>query len=172
MKEIIEEKNKFLSDKTQYKDYNDYFYILEAYIPFFSNFGLEEFSDYFEFVDVPGLNEISDKFEKDNLYINFLSVFKNNICFSIFIFDSEYYHDEINTKEILLKFKEKLNNCDNNSLYILNKSDLCSDLKKSIKIFKEYIFKELEIKKEDEKNILDFSSKNFLLKKRKKKEFK
>ena len=172
VKEIIEDKNKFLSDKTQYKDYNDYFYILEAYIPFFSNFGLEEFSDYFEFVDVPGLNEISDKFEKDNLYIKFLSVFKNNICFSIFIFDSEYYHDEINTKEILLKFKEKLNNCDNNSLYILNKSDLCSDLKKSIKIFKDYIFKELKIKKEDEKNILDFSSKNFLLKKRKKKEFK
>ena len=103
VKKIIENINKFLSDKTKCKGYNDYFYILEAYIPFFPNFGLEEISKYFEFVDVPGLNEISDK-EKDNIYIKFLNMFKNNICFPLFIFDSLFYRDEINSKEILLKF--------------------------------------------------------------------
>ena len=84
VKEIIENKNKYVSDKTKYKNYDEYFYILEAYIPFFANNGLEDISDYFEFVDFPGLNEIVNKYEKDNLYIKFLKVIKNNICLSIF----------------------------------------------------------------------------------------
>ena len=165
VKKIIENKNKYVSDKTKYKNYDEYFYILEAYIPFFPNNGLEEISDYFEFVDFPGLNEIVNKYEKDNLYIKFLRVIKNNICLSIFIFDSEYYHDEINSKKIFIKYNEILNNCDNNniSLYILNKSDKCTDLKESMNNFKNYINKELNIKGK----ILDFCSKKFLLKKRK-----
>ena len=57
------------------------------------------------------------------------------------------------------------------SLYT-NKSDLCSEPEKSLQIFKDYITKELNIKVENEKNILDFCSKISLLKKRKKLEFK
>ena len=47
------------------------------------------------------------------------------------------------------------------NLYILNKSDLCSDLEKLKNIFKDYIFKELKIKKEDEKKYFRFFFKKF-----------
>ena len=104
IKQIIKEKNKFLSDKSQIKNPDHYFYILESYIPFFEN--LNEISSYFEFIDVPGLNEISIFSDKENIYIDkIIPIFVKNVCFSIFIFDSENYHDENNSKNIFFSYK-------------------------------------------------------------------
>ena len=106
-----------------------FFYILESNIPLFSqNEDLEIYTDYFEFMDTPGLNEAQD------FYIeHIIPIIKENVRFAIFIFDAT----KINTKDtndivrtINKKFgvkEDKLGIKYNHSLIICNKIDKIQD---------------------------------------------
>ena len=84
VKEIIKDKNKFLSQKSD-NEYKDYFAILETYIPFFHYFQCEDISDYFEFIDVPGLSEISNNSKVENIYNkSIIPILQYNIKFSFY----------------------------------------------------------------------------------------
>ena len=106
--------------------------------------------------NVPELNEISYNLNNDNIYFEkVLPFIINNIKFSIFIFETKFY---TNTQSISLykKFIDKLNNKSKdyfdekvslanpqvNSIYILNKIDLCDKkggIKQEEKDFKKFI---------------------------------
>lgn len=82
------EKNIMADDR----DINRYFYILELNIPFFNED--KELSNYFELMDIPGLNESSGDF-----YLNKIIPYIINKClFSIYIFDSEHYEGKDTSK--------------------------------------------------------------------------
>jgi hypothetical protein len=62
--------------------------IIETNISFFNNKELKEYSQIFEFMDIPGLNDNYNFFR-----INILPVITYNIKFSFFIFDCERLRD-------------------------------------------------------------------------------
>ena len=155
IKKVIEKRNKDLIEKKIENIPQNYFYIIENYIPFFEG-NYEKYADFFEFLDIPGLNEISDDLKSDNIYYeNVLPLIVNNILFSMFIFETKFY-ETANSIQIYKKFNDKLmdgnqnyfdekikiNNPQINSIYILNKIDLCDKeggLKKENKDFQDYL---------------------------------
>ena len=114
-----------------------YFLIIEVNIPLF-NGELEEYGNLFEFMDVPGLNEISDKGNdvSDNIYFKeIIPIIIPNIKFAILLFDAVKFNDE-DTKDILIKLGDGIDNNDLNklghdillnSIFILNKIDTIGD---------------------------------------------
>ena len=88
-----------------------------------------KYSEIFEFMDLPGLNEK----EGDNSFFNsnILPVISNNIKFSFFIFDYFSIKDN-DTFEVYNSFIKLFNIKIENSFYILNKIDLI-DLSKNKK---------------------------------------
>ena len=128
-KEIISNRNKYIN-KTQSELLNkeDFFMIIETKIPIF-NEDMIQYSEIFEFMDLPGLNEKEgdDSFFNQNI----LPVISNNTKFSFFIFDYSAIKDNDTFKvyESFIKlFDIKIENC----IYILNKIDLI-DLSKNKK---------------------------------------
>lgn len=186
IKKIIEKRNHDLMEKKIEDLPQNYFYIIENYIPLFEG-KYEKYADFFEFLDVPGLNEISDNLNNDNIYFEkVLPFIINNIKFSIFIFETKFY---TNTQSISLykKFIDKLNNKNKdyfdekvslvnpqvNSIYILNKIDLCDKkggIKQEEKDFKKFIEKDLKVNVRLNKRIL-LNSKEYILNKDKYKDF-
>ena len=133
IKDIIKKRNELLKKKELECLPENYFYIIETYIPLFEN-EYKLYSDYFEFMDIPGLNERIDEEYKYNIYFRkAIPLFINNVKFSIFIFDTMNYHNI--TQEPLINFNKELNsfykNYKNeslkenieNSILILNKID-------------------------------------------------
>ena len=187
--QVIEKKNKDIEEKKVGYDYKKYFLIIEYEIPFFiGNF--EKYAEFFEFMDIPGLNEtveISNNNEKNSIDENFyfkqiFPLIQNNIKFSLFIFAADTY-DKENSLQILKTYinggskknkKEKDNefsNYENNkNEEIKKKAELEKEQQKLFcynKTFKESIFilnkidKFKDEKEEGKKNFRDFISKNF-----------
>ena len=138
IKQIIEKRNRDLNEKKIPATPENYFYLIENYIPFFED-DYEKYSNFFEFLDVPGLNEISDNLNSDNIYFEkVLPMIINNIKFSMFIFETKFYQTK-NSISLYKKFIQILNSTNKdyfisgnilnesqeNSIYILNKIDLC-----------------------------------------------
>ena len=69
------------------RDINKYFYILELNIPLFNE--NKELGDYFELMDIPGLNE-----ENDFYIQKIIPTLVNKCLFSIYIFDLEKYRND------------------------------------------------------------------------------
>ena len=67
IKDIIQKRNEDLNNKIIDEIPENYFYIIENFIPFFEG-EYEKYADYFEFLDVPGLNEVSNNLNIDNIY--------------------------------------------------------------------------------------------------------
>ena len=151
--EIIARRNEELKNREKNDEKltvkSDYFLIIETNLPIFNDPVLEKFADYFEFLDIPGLDEGDIN---ENIYVkNLLPVIIPNISFSIFLFNSTniqtIYSTNIiqiiisNAKEIVKNsisrknygFLDKTNIdiiaeniCEEislNSLYIVNKID-------------------------------------------------
>ena len=145
--------------------------MIENYIPLFEGEEYEKYADFFEFLDVPGLNEISDNLDSDNIYFEkVLPLIINNIKFSMFIFETKFYQTR-NSIDLYNKFIGKLNlrnkdyfdkqkNLDEvrvNSIYILNKIDLChkeGGVKKEKEDFKKYLIDNFYISLDRNKVIL------------------
>lgn len=140
IKEAISKRNSDIKNEKLGRNPEKYFLLLETNIPFFNDDN-DYFSDFYEFMDFPGLNE---KDEKDNpngknkpdlFYKDYIPLILPNVKFAIFIFNLiDYKGDE--AKHLIDYFKDfsKLFNFPyleqicinsfNNSIFILNKIDL------------------------------------------------
>ena len=102
-------------------------------IPFFNKPEFAPYTNLFDLMDVPGLNE------NNEIYLQkLLPLFVYNIKFCFFIFDSTHYSNKTynNVKSL---FKENENNIINNSIYILNKYDKPEDKQRTEENFKSFI---------------------------------
>ena len=142
LKKIISERNNLISSAPECPDPEDFFILLETNIPLFSGEN-EEFSEYYEFMDLPGLDEGQNdsndyrhsKFFKDNI----LPKIAANAQFSLFLFDAERY---LKKSDVFIDYIQKyFKHTSNNSFYILNKIDLLDDKEKEVNNFKEEILK-------------------------------
>ena len=142
IREIIKQRNEKIANEGVECLPENYFYIIETYIPLFEKENFKKYSEFFEFMDIPGLNESNNDENKNNIYFRkILPLFINNVKFSIFIFDTMKYQDIsndafLNFQKELNSFYEIFNNEElkeniNDSIFILNKIDL-SDLKGGI----------------------------------------
>ena len=183
IKFVIEKRNEDIANKKLPNIPQNYFYIIESYIPFFSGEN-EIYADYFEFLDIPGLNENSDNLDKENIYYEkVLPLIINNIKFSLFIFDISNYQNSKNSTELYKKYikmlnsrnkdyfneKQILNDIQKNSIYILNKTDLykeADDLKKEKEKFEKYLESYINVNLESNKIFL-ISSKNSIIERQK-----
>jgi hypothetical protein len=146
------------------RDINKYFYILELNIPLF--YKNEEYGDFFELMDIPGLNE------KDDFYLSKIIPFIVNKClFSIYIFDLEKYEND-DTINIYKEYSSQLNKFYNtNSIYILNKIDCIPEKDKNnnknqnyyFENFKKFLKDDLNVNLE-KNDILKLNSKDLLIK--------
>lgn len=120
-KEIIKKRNQLIANDEAECIPENYFYILETYIPFFDDEKIKIYSNYFEFMDIPGLNEDNSNKNKEDIYFKkLLPLFINNIKFSVFIFDTTNYED--GKTDVLYNFEKKLN-----SFYEIYKNDILKE---------------------------------------------
>ena len=130
IKEIIIKRNEYIKDtKKELLNKEDFFMIIETKIPIFNRDDMIQYSEIFEFMDLPGLNEKEgdDSFFNQNI----LPVISNNTKFSFFIFDYSSIKDN-DTFKVYKSFIKLFNIKTENSFYILNKIDLI-DLPKNKK---------------------------------------
>ena len=181
---IISKRNKKIAKKELNLDPLNYFLIVEANLPIFNGTFLEKYSDIFEFMDVPGLNEAVDKEEKiDSVGNNFyfkkiIPTIIPNAKFFILMFDAENYQNE-DSMEIILKLKEqKGEKVIENSLFILNKIDICEGEKEEEELLNNFIknleekFDFLKGKLIVKENVIGISAKKLLSNRNKFKDFK
>ena len=144
VKAIIEKRNHDL-ENLGYRDshWEKYFMILEANIPLFRGEN-SIYSDLFEFMDIPGLNEFSEnKTETEHFYYKeLLPFFIYNIGFSLYVFDVEK-QQSVDSISIINTIMENYYNNDEkkqkNSIFILNKIDKVNDEENEIKNFKKIL---------------------------------
>lgn len=178
VKEIIKTRNEQLNNEKQLEELpENYFYIIESYISLFEGY-LEQYSDFFEFMDVPGLNESTLVENKENVYLDkVIPLFINNIKFAMFIFDTKNYEKNtdsiINNRDIFSIFYDKMNEFYKeynikeikNSIFILNKideSDKKGGIAKEEKDFKNYLQDKLHVQIKGNYLILFRADKEYL----------
>ena len=141
---IIKDKNEEEKNFTS-KDPKDYFLIMKINIPFFNDDEFALYSNFFELMDIPGLN---DGGEEEYYIKKLFPYFINNSKFCFFVFDAEEYQN-IDSQIIFNKISELFEDKENiykNSIIILNKVDLVEKEKES-KNFEQYLKDNLKIKK-------------------------
>ena len=158
LKNIVSKKNNFISNATNCPNPEDFFILIETKIPLFLGEN-EEYAKYFEFIDLPGLDEGKtssndfrhSKFFKENILPKIIS----NTKFSLFLFDAEKFlkKNDIFDNYIQNYFKDSYYN----SFFILNKVDLLDDYEKETNDFKNIILKE-KLKIDIHKCFIDYIS--------------
>ena len=106
------------------------------------------YSELFEFLDVPGLNEFTgdDNINKQFYYKDLLPFFIYNVGFSLYIFDAEKQESEDSFGIINNIMSQYFNNKEEkqkNSIFILNKIDKISNKKEEIENFQKILEKNL-----------------------------
>ena len=147
LKEKIHEINQKLSKCEELKNLKkeEFFYILEANLDIFKGRNYI-YSKMFEFMDLPGLNEITEFYLK-----NIIPLITPNTHFSIFLFDAGASEDQ-GTLKLFKNFLHLMNSkAKKNSFFIYNKLDIfnkdISEESKQILYFKnEILFKTYKIK--------------------------
>ena len=143
IQKIISDRNKLISEKNNLElQREDFFMIIETNFQIF-NKEMLKYSEIFEFMDLPGLNEQDG--ENNFFRKNILPIVASNTKFAIFIFDCLSIKDK-DTIEIYENFEELLKEKIENSFYILNKIDKATN-KKEIEIenFKNYIHERYDV---------------------------
>ena len=144
LNENIKKINKKISDCKDLNKLNneEFFYILEANLDIFRGQNYI-YSKIFEFMDLPGLNEITD------FYLNnIIPLITPNTHFSIFLFDAGASEDK-GTFKLFNKFLHLMNSkAKKNSFFIYNKLDIYEkDKNKQITHFKnDILFKTYKLK--------------------------
>ena len=155
-KQIIEKRNHDL-ENLGYRDshWEKYFMLLETNIPIFKGEN-EIYSDFFEFMDIPGLNEFNSEKNEDQhfYYKELLPFFIYNIGFSLYVFDAEK-QESVDSISIINNIMEQYYNNDEkkqkNSIFILNKIDkITKDQDNEINCFKKILEKNLKCHIENE----------------------
>ena len=141
IKQIIEDRNHALGSlEFKHSNWKKYFMILESNISLFNDYN-HRYSELFEFMDVPGLNEFSidDDISKQFYYKELIPFFIYNVGFCLFIFDAEKQESEDSLSIINNIMNQYFNNNPNklkNSIFILNKIDKIVNPKKELDNFK------------------------------------
>ena len=158
LKNIISKKNNFISNATNCPQPENFFILVETKIPLFLGEN-EKYAKYFEFMDLPGLDEGKNnsndfrqsKFFKDNILPKII----NNTKFSLFLFDAERFlkKNDIFDSYIQGYFKDSYYN----SFFILNKVDILGNFEKETNNFKNLILKE-KLKIDVDKCFVDYIS--------------
>ena len=120
LKEIIKTINKKISKCKELNTLKkeEFFYILEANLDIFKQENYI-FSKMFEFMDIPGLNEITEFYLK-----NIIPLITPNTHFSIFLFDAGASEDQ-GTLKLFKNFLHLMNSkAKKNSFFIYNKLDI------------------------------------------------
>ena len=120
IKENIKRINKKISDCGELGQLKkeEFFYILEANLDIFKGTNFV-YSKMFEFLDIPGLNEITEFYLK-----NIIPIITPNTHFSIFLFDAGGSEDQ-GSKDLFNKFLHLMNSkAKKNSFFIYNKLDI------------------------------------------------
>ena len=117
-KKIIEINNEILNDKElSKKEKSVCFYILETKLSIFEGEN-EKYCNMFEFMDIPGLNEMSNFFPNE-----IIPLITPNTQFSIFFFDATNIQST-STDKVFNKYVKLLNaKINKNSLFVINKFD-------------------------------------------------
>ena len=181
VKDIIKKRNVQLINDELDKLPENYFYIIESYIPLFEG-EFEKYADYFEFLDVPGLNESSLLDIQENIYFEkVLPLFINNVKFSIFIFDTMNYEKQTNStikaKDIFSIFYAKINDFYkeknqeqiHDSMFVLNKIDLSNKeggVNREKEDFENYLKFKLNVPIKENNIVLFRADKEYLYKNR------
>lgn len=120
-KEMNEIKKKKIKEDN-INEFGKFFYLLELKISLFEfNENLQQFHPFFEFIDIPGLNEM------ENYYLeNLIPLIKNYVKFCIFIFDSEKTESN-DTFQVVMDVKKYFDLKFGNSLLVCNKMDLIKE---------------------------------------------
>ena len=169
-KTIISERNKFILNNKQCPNPEDFFIIIEVRTLLFYGDN-SKFSNLFEFLDIPGLNEgnkKSDDFRHSKFFKEqILPNIAGNTQFSLFLFDAQNYivknHAEIYKDYINKYFQMEFINC----FFILNKIDKLEDKDKEIKSFEENMLKN-KLGIDLSKNYIDYISSTQLTEEREK----
>ena len=153
---IIKERNELIrnSGENEMPKNEDFFLILEANIPLFRGENAK-FGNFFEFLDLPGLDEGEDdstSFKSSNFFKkNILSKIACNSLFSILIFDAQKYKRGENRKLFRDYIKTYFPKNYDNSFFILNKIDLMDDKEEEKKIFENELIDKLAVNLKDPK---------------------
>ena len=148
IKKIIEEKNQEIKNlKFRHSNWEKYFIILEANIPLFQGFN-KVYSELFDFMDLPGLNELTEdkEVEAQFYYKELIPFFIYNVGFSLYIFDLENQEGKASISIINNIMKLYFSNDPNkqkNSIFILNKTDLISEPEKGLEKLKLFLAEQL-----------------------------
>ena len=150
IKEIIAKRNKEIGElKTRDSNWEKYFIMMEANIPLFQGFN-NVYSELFEFMDIPGLNEFTgvEKIEAQFYYKDLVPFFIYNVGFSLYIYDvgNQEIEDKKNSiiNNIMKLYFDKDPNKQKNSIFILNKVDLISEPEKGLEKLKNILAESLE----------------------------
>ena len=147
LKTIIHNINKKIEDCKELEQLKkeEFFYILEANLDIFKNENYI-FSKMFEFMDIPGLNEITEFYLK-----NIIPLITPNTNFSIFFFDAGASEDQ-GTLKLFKNFLRLMNSkAKKNSFFIYNKIDIfekdkVKENKQKLYFKNEILFKTYNIK--------------------------
>ncbi len=174
IKKFISEKNEKIKENKLGRKPENYFVILEADIPFLNRDNNNSYSDLFEFMDFPGLNEEDNNNQNsvDLFYKDFFPLILPNVKFAIFIFDLYNYIGNANKNLInnYRDFYKKYNfpylekaciDSFKQSFFILNKIDLDKNNEYLNNNLREF-FKNMKIEI-NEDNFLGISSKEKLI---------
>ena len=172
---IIKERNDLIknSEENNIPNKEDFFLILEANIPLFRGAKNEQYGVFFEFLDLPGLDEgnidstsyKSSKFFTDNI----LPKIAYNSLFSIFMFDAGKYTRDKNPEIYKDYIKKYFSDNYANSFFILNKIDLMDDEEKEKKDFENYMLEnQLKVNLKDKTIHIEYLSCKNLTKETKK----
>jgi len=150
IKKIIARRNKEIGKlEIRHSNWEKYFILMEANIPLFQGFN-NVYSELFEFMDIPGLNEFTgiEEIEAQFYYKELIPFFIYNVGFSLYIYD-------LGNQEIEDKKNSIINNIMNlyfdndpckqkNSIFILNKVDLISEPENGLEKLKNILAESLE----------------------------
>ena len=148
IKEIISNRNHELEKlEFRHSNWEKYFLILETNIPLFKDSN-KIYSELFEFMDVPGLNEFTgdNDINKQFYYKDLIPFFIYNVGFSLYIFDAEKQESEDSISIINNIMNQYFNNDPDkqkNSIFILNKIDKITKEKEELENFKLILEKNL-----------------------------
>ena len=157
---LISERNKSIINSKECPNPEDFFILIEARTQLFLGEN-SKYSNLFQFLDIPGLdegNKDSDDFRHSKFFKEqILPKITGNSQFSLFLFDAEKYlvknNAEIYKDYINQYFEKKFINC----FFILNKIDILKDEEKEIKYFIDYMIKD-KLGVDLSKNYIDFVS--------------
>ena len=146
---VVKKKKDLQIREDNINEFDNFFFLLELKISIFEfNENLQQFHPFFEFIDIPGLNET------ENFYLeNLIPLIKNHVKFCIFVFDSEKIESS-DSFQVVRDVKKHFDLKFGNSLLVCNKMDLVKEENKDklITTFRSLFLPKIELSPDKNKS--------------------